>query len=81
MEPALIRKKRPFTETRAERKALGDSRLSIEERYPTHEAYVGKVKEAVNRLLKDRLLLEENARRIMEEAKRSPIDQHGDCAY
>jgi len=39
------------------------------------------VKEAVNRLLEDRLLLEENAQRIMEEAKRSPIDQHGDCAH
>ena len=57
----------PFAETRAERKASGDPRLSIEERYPTHEAYVEKVKEAVNRLLKDRLLLEEDAKRIVEE--------------
>ena len=57
----------PFAETRAEREASGDPRLSIEERYPTHEAYVEKVKEAVNRLLEDRLLLEEDAKRIVEE--------------
>ena len=63
----------PFAETRAERKASGDPRLSIEERYPAHEAYVDKVKEAVNRLLEDRLLLEEDAKRIVERAKQSPI--------
>ncbi len=63
----------PFAETREERKASGDPRLSIEERYPTHEAYVDKVNEAVNRLLEDRLLLEEDAKRIVDRAKRSPI--------
>ncbi len=42
---------------------------------------MGKVKEAVNRLLKNRLLLEEDAQRIMEEAKRRPIDQHGAGAH
>ncbi len=63
----------PFAETRDERKASGDPRLSIEERYPAHEAYVDKVKEAVNRLLEDRLLLEEDAKRIVERAKQSPI--------
>ena len=57
----------PFAETRAEREASGDPRLSIEERYPSQEAYVEKVKEAVNRLLEDRLLLEEDAKRIVEE--------------
>jgi hypothetical protein len=31
----------PFAKTRAERTASGDPRLSLEERYPTHEAYVG----------------------------------------
>ena len=65
----------PFAETRAEREASGDPRLSIEERYPTHEAYVDEVKEAVNRLLKDRLLLEEDAQRMAEKAKRSPISR------
>ena len=63
----------PFAETRVEREASGDPRLSIEERYPTHEAYVDKVKEAVDRLLENRLLLEEDAKRIVEQAKKSPI--------
>ena len=63
----------PFAETRVEREASGDPRLSIEERYPTHDAYVEKVKETVNRLLEDRLLLEEDAERIVERAKQSPL--------
>ena len=63
----------PFAETRTERKASADPRLSLEERYPDHEAYVDKVKEAVNRLLEDRLLLEEDAKWIVERAKQSPI--------
>ena len=57
----------PFAETRAERVAAGDPRLSIEERYPSQEAYMESVKEAVHRLLEDRLLLEEDAKRIVEE--------------
>ena len=60
----------PFAETRSERKASGDSRPSIEERYPSQEAYAEKVTEAVNRLLKDRLLLEEDAKRIVAELQR-----------
>ncbi len=63
----------PFAQTQDEREASGDPRLSIEERYPTHEAYVDKVKEAADRLLEDRLLLEEDAKRIVERAKQSPI--------
>ncbi len=60
----------PFAETRSERKASGDFRPSIEERYPSQEAYAEKVTEAVNRLLKDRLLLEEDAKRIVDELQR-----------
>ncbi len=65
----------PFAETWAERQARGDPRLSIQERYPTLEAFVDKVKEAVHLLLEDRLLLEEDAKRIVERAKRSPISE------
>ena len=65
----------PFAGTRAERKARGDPRLSIQERYPTHEAFVDKVKEAVDRLLADRLLLEEDAKRSLERTKRSPLSE------
>ncbi len=38
----------PFAATRAERLAKGDPRLSLEERYPSHDAYVAKVKEAAD---------------------------------
>ena len=63
----------PFAQTQDEREASGDPRQSIEERYPTPEAYFDKVKEAVDRLLENRLLLEEDAKRIVEQAKKSPI--------
>ena len=63
----------PLAATRAEREASGDPRLSIEERYPTHEAYVEQVSEAVKRLVKERLYLEEDAARVMEEARRKDV--------
>ena len=63
----------PFAETRAEREASRDPRLSIEERYRNQEAYVEKVKEAASRLLEDRLLLEEDVKRIVEGAERNLI--------
>ncbi len=63
----------PLAATRAERLASGDPRLSIEERYPTHEAYVSQVSRAANRLVEERLLLEEDAKQIIEEATRSSI--------
>ncbi|HEX7981487.1 MAG TPA: alpha/beta hydrolase domain-containing protein, partial [Gemmatimonadaceae bacterium] len=39
----------PFAETRAERIASGDPRLSLEERYGTHEKYVRGVRATANR--------------------------------
>ncbi|HTO59982.1 MAG TPA: alpha/beta hydrolase domain-containing protein [Bradyrhizobium sp.] len=51
----------PFAATRAERIAAGDSRPSIEELYPTSDAYVAAVKAATARLVDDRLLLPEDA--------------------
>jgi hypothetical protein len=65
----------PFARTRAEREANGDPRPSIEERYPTHEAYVEKVKAVCDRLLRDRLLLQEDADRLIDTARsRNPLD-------
>src|SRR5882757_7716047 len=49
----------PFAPTRAERLATGDSRLSIEERYPLKEAYAAAVKQAAERLVSNRHLLPE----------------------
>ncbi len=50
----------PFVETVEERLASGDPRLSIEERYPSPEAYIRAVSEAARQLEADRLLLEED---------------------
>ena len=51
----------PFFKTKAEREAAGDPRLSLEERYPTHDDYVAKVTAAANDLVSKRLLLPEDA--------------------
>ena len=61
----------PFAMDRAERLAAGDTRPSLEERYPTAEAYAGLVSEAADTLVKDRLLLQEDADRIVELARRA----------
>lgn len=63
----------PFAETRAERIASGDPRLSLEERYGTHDAYVRRVRETANRLVRERLLLAEDAARIVADAEKSDV--------
>jgi hypothetical protein len=64
-----------FARTKAEREKNGDPRLSIEERYASHEAYVQAVKRAVDGLVKDRFMLEEDAERYIEAARRkNPLD-------
>ena len=51
----------PFAATRAQREAAGDPRPSIEERYPSLDTYYNQVRHAVDGLVKDRLLLCEDA--------------------
>ncbi len=63
----------PFAANRAEREASGDPRLSIEERYPTHDAYVSAVAQAADRLVQERLLLQEDADEIVELAEASMV--------
>ena len=64
-----------FARTKAEREKTGDPRLSIEERYPTHQAYIDAVKRAVEGLIKERLLLEEDGARFIEAAQmKNPLD-------
>jgi hypothetical protein len=65
----------PFARTKAERQANGDPRLSLEERYGNHEAYVQKVKEVVRELQKARLLLPEDAARFVDEAAGTDLFQ------
>jgi hypothetical protein len=51
----------PFARTRADRLAAGDPRLSVEERYPSFGQYQSAVMRAVDGLVKDRLMLCEDA--------------------
>jgi hypothetical protein len=51
----------PFAGSHAERLAANDPRPSIEELYPTPDAYVTAVKAAAARMVDDRLLLPEDA--------------------
>ena len=62
-----------FEQTRAERLAVGDPRLSIEERYPNHGTYVSEVARAASGLQKDRLLLDEDVERYIGAAAESRI--------
>jgi hypothetical protein len=60
----------PFARTKPERLANGDPRLSLEERYGSHEVYIQRVKQVVRELQEARLLLPEDATRYVEEAER-----------
>jgi len=63
----------PFARTRAERMASGDPRPSLEERYPTHEAYVSAVMRAADALVAERLMLPGDAEDIVRRAEASDI--------
>jgi Alpha/beta hydrolase domain len=63
----------PFAKTKADRDASGDPRLSIEERYKTHEGYVRHVERAVRMLVRERLLLEDDAERYIQAAEASDV--------
>ncbi len=68
----------PFANTREERIAKGDPRLSIEERYVSRARYVRLVTLACQRLLEERLILEEDADRFVERAMSDPALDHLD---
>lgn len=63
----------PFGADRAERVATGDPRLSLEERYPSHDAYVSAVARAADTLTRDRFLLKRDADEIVRSAENSTI--------
>jgi hypothetical protein len=65
----------PFASNGEERQESGDPRLSIEERYPTHDAYVSAVAQAADRLVQERLLLQRDAEVIVERAEGSSIGE------
>jgi Alpha/beta hydrolase domain len=63
----------PFAATRAERIATGDPRLSIEERYPTKEAYLAAFKKAADDLVAKRFLLPDDAALLVRRAESEGI--------
>jgi hypothetical protein len=63
----------PFRRTRAERDAAGDPRPSLEERYPTNDIYVSKVRAAAEALARDRFLLPEDVDRFIQAAEASTV--------
>ena len=65
----------PFKTTEAERRAAGDPRLSLEERYKSHDKYVKEVAKAAKDLEKRRLLLPADAQRYIDEAQASSVLQ------
>ncbi len=63
----------PFAKTKAERITAGDPRLSLEERYRDHAGYVAVIRQATERLQKQRFLLPEDAVRLLREAEASDV--------
>jgi hypothetical protein len=63
----------PFAQTKDEREAAHDSRLSLEERYGSHAGYVCAVKHAAGNLVRQRFLLQDDADRMINEAQSSDI--------
>jgi len=62
-----------FPQTRAERLARGDPRLSIEERYASHAAYVNSVTMAAEDLQQQRLMLEQDVEAYIQNADASAV--------
>jgi hypothetical protein len=63
-----------FARTRSEREAKGDPRLSLEERYSGQADYARRVLRAATDLVKQRLLLQEDAEAyVVSAAKRGAM--------
>jgi Alpha/beta hydrolase domain len=60
-----------FAATEAERQRNGDPRPSLEARYASRDAWAAKLADAANRLVADRLLLREDADRLIATARES----------
>ncbi|GAB3888800.1 alpha/beta hydrolase domain-containing protein [Spirosoma agri] len=63
----------PFKTNKAEQVTAHDPRLSLQERYATHEGYVDAVRRAVQKLIKQRFLLPEDAGAYVQKAQASTI--------
>ncbi len=63
----------PFARTKAEREANNDPRLSLEERYGTHDGYVSAVHAAADNAVKSGFLLPADAERLVKQAMASNV--------
>ena len=63
----------PFARTEAERKASGDPRPSLQERYGSHEGYVAAVRKAVARAQDSGFLLPADADALVKAAQASKV--------
>jgi hypothetical protein len=63
----------PFAKTMAERRASGDPRRSLEERYRNHAGFVDAVEKAARELVSARFLHPEDAERYVGEARASDV--------
>lgn len=63
----------PFARTRAERTASGDPRLSLEERYGSHEGYVAAVRAAAAKASAEGFLLPADRDRLIRQASESAV--------
>ncbi|HEU0156916.1 MAG TPA: alpha/beta hydrolase domain-containing protein [Stellaceae bacterium] len=63
----------PFWDTKANRKANGDPRRSLEERYGTHDGYVCVVTTAANEAVQQRFLLPSDAAKLISNAAASNV--------
>ncbi|MSP00565.1 MAG: hypothetical protein EXR07_05880 [Acetobacteraceae bacterium] len=61
----------PFPATEADRARTGDPRASIASRYPSHHAWAAKIIAATEQLVAERLLLREDADRLIAAARTS----------
>jgi len=60
----------PFPSTRRQRIESGDPRLSVEERYPSRDAYLGKLAAAAINMAKEGYLLDEDVPELVEQGAR-----------
>jgi Alpha/beta hydrolase domain len=64
----------PFATTVEERRAAGDCRPSLKERYPSRAHYIEAVRRAATKLQKERLLLVEDVKRYVTAAETVPLN-------
>ena len=63
----------PFAKTAQERLAKGDTRLSLEERYGSHDGYVAAVRKAAAAAIAQWFLLAEDAQALIKAADASAV--------